>query len=128
LHALLVGEFDHAGDAFCKQLNRCRALAFPQHAGWALAGLAAIAAYREQDERAALLLGAAKAREAVEHPDVMAQLDDRFFVPARARLGEGRWDQAGTAGAQLTFEQAVDFALSPRAALSGSAEAGTGRA
>jgi hypothetical protein len=68
-----------------------------------------------------------ESRGPVEHPDVITQLDDRFFGPARARFGECGWNQAGGAGAQLTFEQAVDFALSPRDTLSGSAEAGSGR-
>jgi hypothetical protein len=44
---------------------------------------------------------------------VAEQLEQRFFAPARARLGARRWDEAGAAGARMTFEQAVALAIAP---------------
>jgi predicted ATPase/DNA-binding SARP family transcriptional activator len=128
LHALLIGEVESAAAAFEEQLRRCGELAVPHHATWALAGLGAVAAAHEQDDRAATLLGAAAALGPIDHEDVVAQLHDRFFTPASARHGERRWHQAREAGATLSFEQALDFARETTAALSGSAEAETGRA
>ncbi|MDP9188187.1 MAG: hypothetical protein M3O25_02940, partial [Actinomycetota bacterium] len=59
------------------------------------------------------LLGAAAAIGPIDDPDVVAQLDDRFFTPARARHGERRWDEARAAGSQLAFEEAIALALTP---------------
>jgi predicted ATPase/DNA-binding SARP family transcriptional activator len=128
LHALLIGELERATAAFEEQLRRCGDLAVPHHATWALAGLGAIAACRREDGRAATLLGAAVALGPIDHEDVVAQLHDRFFTPARARYGKRRWDLALKSGAQLSLEQAVEVALQARATLSGSAEAGSGPA
>ena len=130
LHALLVGDLGRATSAFEEQLRRCGELGARRvdHATWALAGLGAVAAAHEQDDRAATLLGAAAALGPIGHDDVVAQLHDRFFTPASARHGERRWHQALEAGATLSFEQALDFARETSAALSGSAEEATGRA
>ena len=112
LHALLVGDLGRATSAFEEQLRRCGELAAGRvdQATWALAGLGAVAAAHEQDDRAATLLGAAAALGPIDHDDVVAQLHDRFFTPASARHGERRWHQALEAGATLSFEQALDFA------------------
>ena len=130
LHALLVGDLGRATSAFEEQLRRCGELAAGRvdQATWALAGLGAVAAAHEQDDRAATLLGAAAALGPIGHDDVVAQLHDRFFTPASARHGERRWHRALEAGATLSFEQALDFARETSAALSDSAGAATGRA
>jgi predicted ATPase/DNA-binding SARP family transcriptional activator len=128
LHALLVGELERATSAFEAHLRRCGALSVVHRATAALAGLGAVAAARRDDERAATLLGAAAALGSIGHDDVVTQLDDHFFTPATARYGERRWQQALEAGAGLGFEQALDYALKPARALSGSAEATTGPA
>ena len=44
-------------------------------------------------------------------PDVVGQLEERFFAPARARLGEGRWDETSHAGAGLGFDEAIAIAI-----------------
>jgi hypothetical protein len=113
LHALLVAELDRAQVAFEKQLRLCREHAVHHAAPLGLAGLAAIAAFQEEDERAACLLGAATAIGPVDDADVVAQLNDRFFTPARGRLGKRDWDEARAAGAHLSLEQAITLALAP---------------
>jgi hypothetical protein len=45
--------------------------------------------------------------------DVNAQLEKHFFATARARHGMRRWSEAHAAGAEMTFDQAFAFALSP---------------
>ena len=62
-------------------------------------------------ERAARLLGAATAIGPVGDADVNAQLEEHFFAPARLRTRH--WSQAHTAGAQMGFEEAIAFALTP---------------
>ncbi len=112
LHALFIDELEHAQVAFEEQLRLCQQHAFRPPASRGLAGLAAIAVRREDDERGAYLLGAATAIGPTDDPEVLTQLDDRFFNPARARYGEHRWDQAYAHGAQLSSEQAINRALS----------------
>jgi hypothetical protein len=42
---------------------------------------------------------------------VTAQLEQRFFAPARAAHGTQEWDEAHAIGAQMSFEEAIAFAL-----------------
>jgi hypothetical protein len=44
-------------------------------------------------------------------PELMEQLEQQFFGPARAAYGEQRWNEAQAAGAELSFEEAIAFAL-----------------
>jgi hypothetical protein len=46
---------------------------------------------------------------------VVRQLERQFLAPARSGHGERRWSEARAAGARLSFEQAMDLALSPAA-------------
>jgi predicted ATPase/DNA-binding SARP family transcriptional activator len=113
LYALFIDELDRAQFAFEEQLWFCRDRAVARPAPAAIAGLAAIAARRTEDQRAAQLLGAATAIGPIEDAAVVEHLDDRFFTPARARLGERHWEEARAGGAQLSFDQAIALALSP---------------
>lgn len=113
LFALFIGESDRARDAFADQLRLCHEHEAVHQAPQGLVGLAAAAASQAQDERAARLFGAATAIGSIGDDDVVAQLDERFFGPARARHAESRWAALEIAGAQLSFEEAVAFALSP---------------
>jgi hypothetical protein len=61
------------------------------------------------------LLGAATATGTKGDPDVVRQLEEQFLAPARSGYGEQGWAEAHAAGARLTFEQAIDLALSPAA-------------
>lgn len=62
-------------------------------------------------ERAARLLGAATAIGSIGDADVNAQLEEQFFAPARDRTRD--WSHAYTAGAQMSFEEGIAFALTP---------------
>ena len=114
LAALFSDDLERARTAFAEQLRLCR-----KHAFWVgaegLIGLAAIATRRGDHERAARLLGAASAPGQCTDADVMAELEQRFFAPARARHGTRRWREAHSAGAEMSFEQAIAFALGPGA-------------
>jgi tetratricopeptide (TPR) repeat protein len=112
LEALFIGDLDRAQDAFDEQLRLCREHVVPHLASEPLGGLAAIETRRGDPERAARLLGAATVIGPVGDADVNAQLEKHFFAAARARHGMRRWSEAHAAGAEMTFEQAFDFALS----------------
>jgi len=110
--ALFTGDLDRAHSAFDEQLRLCR-----KHVLWVgaegLTGLAAIAARRGDPDRAARLQGAATARGMCTDTDVAAELEEHFFAPARARHDTRRWSEAQAAGAEMSFEQAIAFAVRP---------------
>jgi hypothetical protein len=112
LEALLIDDLDRAQDAFDEQLRLCRQHVVIHLAAEALGGLATIDTRRGDLERAARLLGAATTIGPVGDADVNAQLEERFFAAARARHGTRRWSEAYAAGAEMSFEQAISFALS----------------
>jgi predicted ATPase/DNA-binding SARP family transcriptional activator len=111
LEALLNDDLERAREAFEEGLRLSREHVVWQFASEAVGGLAAIAARRGDTERAARLLGAATAIGPVGDADVNAQLEQHFFVPARAHLGTRQWTDAYTAGAEMSFEEAIAFAL-----------------
>ena len=45
--------------------------------------------------------------------DVNARLEEHFFAAARQRRGARAWSQARENGAQMSFEEAIGFALNP---------------
>ena len=110
--ALFTGDLDRARSAFDEQLRLCR-----KHVLWVgaegLTGLAAIAARRGDPDRAARLQGAATARGMCTDAEVAAELEEHFFAPARARHDTRRWSEAQAAGAEMSFEQAIAFAVRP---------------
>ena len=113
LYALFTGRFERAQRAFADQLRISTQNALIYEAPQGLAGLAAAAAAQRDDERAARLLGAATALGPIGDEEVIAQLEERWFLPARARHGERRWAEAQAAGARLSLEQAMALALPP---------------
>ena len=108
---LFTGDNDGARIAFEEQLRICRDHDIRWLASEGLAGLAAIAAGDEQLERAAHLLGAASAIGLVGHPDVAARLEQQLLEPARAQLGDRRWNDAVPAGRKIAFRDAIEMAL-----------------
>ena len=109
LHALLTGEPDRAQIAFAEQLRLSHEHAAIHQAAQGLVGLAAVAACRGNSERAARLFGAATKVGPMGDTAVVAQLERRFF--STARQDEGRWAELQSAGARLSFEEAIAFAL-----------------
>jgi non-specific serine/threonine protein kinase len=82
-----------------------------------LKALAAVMAFRGRARRSALLLGAADAllREVgapvynFYNPD--PSLQDRAAAEARAVLGDAPFEEARELGREMTFEQAIEYAL-----------------
>jgi predicted ATPase/DNA-binding SARP family transcriptional activator len=109
--ALLSGDIDAAQHAFREELGLSRLVA-PRFASEALNGLAAVAAVRNDTDRAARLAGAAAAhRDDGPQDEVEARLDAAFVQPARRRQGADAWDAAARDGGTLSFEDAVTYAL-----------------
>jgi hypothetical protein len=112
LAALLTGDTEAAEDAFREELRLCRELVVLPFASEGLEGLAAVAAVRGDDHRAARLLGAAaEDRRDRAEDSVQARLDTEFFEPARTRHGADAWDAAARDGATLSFDEAIAYAL-----------------
>jgi predicted ATPase/DNA-binding SARP family transcriptional activator len=113
LEALFNDDLDSAQDAFDEGLRLGREHVVRHFVAEGLGGLAAIATRRGDPERAARLLGAATAIGPVGDADVNAALEEHFFAPARAHHGTRHWSDAHTAGSQMSFEEAITFALTP---------------
>ena len=113
LEALFNGDLERARDAFIEQLQLSQEHVIPLVAAEGLAGLAAVASRRGDLEDGAQLLGAAAGRGTIADADVMAQLEEQFFGPARAAYGQGRWNKAQAEGSRLSLQQAIALALTP---------------
>jgi tetratricopeptide (TPR) repeat protein len=113
LAALLSGDTEAARQAFREALRLCRELVVLPVVSEGVAGLAAVAAVRDDDlDRAARLSGAAAAHRYGEPQDAVdARLGATFFEPARTRCGADAWDAAVREGAALSFEDAIAYAL-----------------
>jgi predicted ATPase/DNA-binding SARP family transcriptional activator len=114
---LLTGETEAAEDAFRDELRLSRESVVLPFASEGLKGLAAVAAVRGDNDRAARLLGAAAEdlHDRAEDP-FDTRLDTEFFEPARTRHGTHAWDAAARDGGTLSFDDAIAYALhEPRA-------------
>jgi hypothetical protein len=81
-----------------------------------LEGLASVARFRRQNERAARLFGAAEAlRQAVNVPrwPIDQPGYERDVANLKALLGEEAFDIAWAGGQSMAIEEAAEFALSP---------------
>ena len=116
LAALLTGDTDAARAAFREELELCRELVALPIACEGLLGLAAVAVVDADLSHAARLRGAAAAHGYEQQDDVEARLEAAFFATARTRHGADAWDTTVREGAQLSFENAIAYALNqPRA-------------
>jgi hypothetical protein len=111
MEAVFNGDLDRARTAFEDQIRLCSA-----HTLWGasegLSGLAAIETCGGDLGRAARLLGAATATGPWDtDADVAEQLEQQFFAPARAAYGKRRWNEQQAGGAELSFDEAIAFAL-----------------
>ncbi len=112
LAALMTGDTDRATQAFREELTLSRELVVLPLASEGLNGLAALAALRGDDDRAARLAGAAAAHRYGEpEDDIDARVNASFLEPARRRIGPARWDAAAREGAALSFKDAITDAL-----------------
>ena len=115
VEALFNDDLERARDALSEHLRLCQKNGISDTTGEGLAALAAIASVRGDPQRAAQLLGAAIATHhgPIADADVMAQLEERFFGPARAAFGQRRWNNAEAEGAGLNLQQAIALGLTP---------------
>ena len=117
LARLFSGDLDHSRDAFECGLRLCAQHALREIADEGLAGLAAVAAAHGRDETAARLRGAARA---LGYPPGTfdRRIDDRlerdYLAPARTRYGDVAWRADERAGARLSREAAIAYALGER--------------
>jgi hypothetical protein len=112
LAALLTGDTHGARHAFREQLRLSRELVVRPFASEGLLGLAAVAAARDDADRAARLAGAAHAMHSGQpYAAVEDRLDATFLETARLRHGADRWEAAVREGATLSFEDAIAYAL-----------------
>jgi predicted ATPase/DNA-binding SARP family transcriptional activator len=117
LARLFSGDLDHARDAFERALRLCAQHVIGEDAGEGLAGLAAVAAANGRDERAARLRGAA---HTLGYPPATfdKKIDDRlerdYLAAARTRYGDAAWHADEQAGAGLSREAAIAYALGER--------------
>ncbi len=113
LALLFIGDLSRAQEQFTQELvlGGQQALRFGAEEG--LAGLAAVAAAQGLDERAATLSGAAQALGKWGPADrpILDRLEQGYFAPARARLGAPTWCQAEQAGAAMSYERAIEYAI-----------------
>jgi hypothetical protein len=126
LAALLTGDTDAARDAFREELELCRQLITLPIASEGLLGLGAVAVVDGDLGHAARLRGAAAAHGYGQQQDaVEARLEAAFFVTARTRHGADAWDTLVREGAQLSFEDAIAYALDQQPAPSAHAPSTT---
>jgi hypothetical protein len=112
LTALFLARYDEAAEAFQSELSHGVG---NYTVAEGLLGLAAVAAVAHDNERAALLSGAAAATagEAVWAPNAqaLARVEERFLAPARARCPAAAWRRAERRGRALSVRDAVSAAL-----------------
>jgi hypothetical protein len=112
LTKLVTGDIDAAREAFAEELRLCRRSNARPVASEGLLGLAAVAALRNDRDRAARLLGAAHEHAyGSDQHKIEARLNAAFLEPARRRHGAAAWDAAARDGAALSIENAIAYAL-----------------
>src|SRR4051812_22648928 len=112
LAALFTGDTEAARAAFREQLVLCQDLVVLPAAFEGLGGLAAVAAVRDDLDRAARLCGAAAAHRYGDPENAIdTRLHATFFEPARIRRGPAAWDAGVHDGSALTFNEAIAYAL-----------------
>ena len=107
--ALVNGDAESARRAFSEQLHLCRELVNEPAAYLALYGFAAVAAARDDLDRAAYLYGAAAVGRVPD--DRIDARADELFAPARRRHGARTWDAAVRQGRALSLQDAIAYAL-----------------
>jgi tetratricopeptide (TPR) repeat protein len=112
--ALREGRNDEAEALLRESLDGFGELADKEGVIWSLGDLAAVVASKGDAERAATLIGAIDTlREETGHvaPPYERRLDEQRRNTLASELGEERFAAAHTLGREMTFDQAVDYAL-----------------
>ena len=112
---LLRGDQEEAKASYEESLRLCRELSTKTVAAESIDGLSCVAADRGEAERAARLFGAAQAlHEAAgyQQPPQEHALREPYLADARSKLDEASWEAAFAEGRAMTFEEAVEYALS----------------
>ena len=113
--AILSGDPKTAAHAFREQLKLCHELVVLPATAPGLAGLAAVAALRDDLDRAARLSGATAAHRygtpLAPYKAAETRLAATLLEPARTRHGRLAWDAAVREGAALSFNDAIAYAL-----------------
>jgi predicted ATPase/DNA-binding SARP family transcriptional activator/DNA-binding CsgD family transcriptional regulator len=113
--ALLQGDHERAKPYFKESLTLCEELGNKLILSESLEGLACVAGVRREAARAAKLFGAARAlHEATgyHHSPEEHAMRDPYLTAARSRLDEASWQAVFAEGQQMTFEEALEYALS----------------
>jgi hypothetical protein len=112
LVALFTGAHDRAELAFRREVEYARVHSYDEMLLAGLSGLAAVFTTRDCDAVSARLIGAIEALDLGRLDDATAQrLEERFFAPARERIGAVTWGRARSAGARLGRAAAIALAL-----------------
>ena len=119
LTSLMRGAYDEARDGFAAELRIAHARALYTFHFEAFLGLAAVAATRGEDERAATLEAAAwthmdRPATAAEEP-VYTRVTEQFLAPARERLGPETTAIAAERGRTTALDALVSLALGEHA-------------
>jgi len=113
--ALLREDHERARALYEENLVLCRELGDKLVASASMDGLACYAASGGETQRAGRLFGAAQAlREAVgyQQPPRERSLREPYLSIARSSLDEAVWETAFAEGQAMSFEEAVEYALS----------------
>jgi tetratricopeptide (TPR) repeat protein len=116
LVAVLTGTGERAASLAAESLALCERVGDRRTAVECLHALAGVACLRQDAQRAAVLSGAAEALHAlINAPPSPGEeaVSERFLPLALSGLGEDRFRTAGERGRRMTFDEAVDYALSP---------------
>ncbi len=112
--AFLRGDYERAEAFLVESLDLCRELGVKLIAAENLDGLACVADASGEAKRAARLFGAGRTlHDAVgyRHTPAERALREPCISHSRSRLGEAAWEAAFAEGQQMTFEEAVEYAL-----------------
>jgi tetratricopeptide (TPR) repeat protein len=115
-HANLSERGSASRSAYLESLSVCREIGAKEIASWALDGLAAATAAGGDKRRAVILIAASESvREAggieMDSQPYEADLHARTNTAARRELGDSEYHDAFAAGASMSLEEAIDFAL-----------------
>jgi predicted ATPase/DNA-binding CsgD family transcriptional regulator len=117
LAALLRGDVERAGSLLAESLGLQREVGDKPAASESLAGLACVAEARGKTRRAAKLFGAAEMlREMTSFQQEAGDraLQEPYLSAARSRLAEASWEAAWSEGRKMSFEDAIEYALSAK--------------